>query len=147
MDPRSRGRDPADGARARHRLRPLQPARPRLPHRPDPPPRTCREDDFRRDNPRFEGENFQRNLELVERVEEIAAEKEVTPGQLALAWVLAQGEDVVPIPGTKRVRYLEENVAAAEMELSEEDLQRIDEAAPRGSAAGDRYADMSPVDR
>jgi aryl-alcohol dehydrogenase-like predicted oxidoreductase len=104
-------------------------------------------DDFRRHNPRFQGENFQRNLELVERVEEIAAAKDVTPGQLALAWVLAQGEDLVPIPGTKRIRYLEENVAAAGVELSEEDLARINEAAPRGSAAGDRYADMSPVDR
>ncbi len=104
-------------------------------------------DDFRRHSPRFEGENFQRNLELVERVEEIAAEKDATPGQLALAWVLAQGDDLVPIPGTKRIPYLEENVAAAEVELSDDDLRRIDEAAPRGSAAGDRYADMSPVDR
>jgi aryl-alcohol dehydrogenase-like predicted oxidoreductase len=110
-------------------------------------PEDLPEDDFRRQSPRFEGENFQRNLELVERVEEIASEKEVAPGQLALAWVLAQGEDLVPIPGTKRVSYLEENVAAAGVELSEKDLERIDEAAPRGSAAGDRYADMSPVDR
>jgi len=102
-------------------------------------------DDFRRHSPRFEGENFARNLELVERVEEIAAEKDVKPGQLALAWVLAQGEDVVPIPGTKHLAYLEENVAAAEIELSEEELRRIDEAAPQGSAAGERYADMSPV--
>jgi aryl-alcohol dehydrogenase-like predicted oxidoreductase len=109
-------------------------------------PEDLAEDDFRRHNPRFQGENFQRNLELVARVEEIAAEKDATPGQLALAWVLAQGEDLVPIPGTKRIRYLEENVAAAEVELSEEDLARIDEAAPRGSASGDRYADMSPVD-
>jgi aryl-alcohol dehydrogenase-like predicted oxidoreductase len=104
-------------------------------------------DDFRRHNPRFEGENFQRNLDLVERVEEIAAEKGATPGQLALAWVLGRGEDLVPIPGTKRLRYLEENVAAAEIELSEEDLRRIEAAAPRGSAAGERYADMSPLDR
>jgi aryl-alcohol dehydrogenase-like predicted oxidoreductase len=104
-------------------------------------------DDFRRQNPRFEGENFQRNLDLVERVEEIAAEKDATPGQLALAWVLAQGDDLAPIPGTKRIRYLEENVAAVEIELSEDDLRRIDEAAPRGSAAGDRYADMSPLNR
>jgi aryl-alcohol dehydrogenase-like predicted oxidoreductase len=110
-------------------------------------PEDLAEDDFRRHNPRFQGENFQRNLELVERVEEIAAEKGATPGQLALAWVIAQCEDLVPIPGTKRIRYLEENVAAAEVELSEVDLQRIDEAAPRGSAAGDRYADMSPLDR
>jgi aryl-alcohol dehydrogenase-like predicted oxidoreductase len=105
------------------------------------------EGDFRRVNPRFEGENFDRNLELVGRVEEIAAEKGVSAGQLALAWVLAQGEDVVPIPGTKRVSYLEQNVAAAELELSEDDLRRVDEVAPRGVAAGDRYADMSPVDR
>jgi len=104
------------------------------------------EGDFRRVNPRFEGENFERNLELVERVEEIAAEKGITAGRLALAWVLAQGDDVAPIPGTKHRRYLEENVAAVEVELSEEDLRRIDEAAPQGVAAGDRYADMSPVD-
>jgi aryl-alcohol dehydrogenase-like predicted oxidoreductase len=104
-------------------------------------------DDFRRTNPRFQGENFQRNLELVERVKEIAAEKGVTPGQLALAWLLHQGDDIVPIPGTKRVKYLEENVAAADIELSEEDLARIDEAAPAGAAAGDRYPDMSPVNR
>jgi aryl-alcohol dehydrogenase-like predicted oxidoreductase len=103
------------------------------------------EGDFRRVNPRFEGENFERNMKLVERVEEIAAEKEVTAGRLALAWVLAQGDDLVPIPGTKRRSYLEENVAATEIELSEDDLRRLDEAAPRGAAAGDRYADMSPV--
>ncbi len=103
------------------------------------------EDDFRRANPRFEGENFERNMNLVKRVEEIAAEKDVTAGQLALAWVLAQGDDLAPIPGTKRRRYLEENVAATEIALGEEDLRRLDEAAPRGAAAGDRYADMSPV--
>ncbi|MGV1049659.1 MAG: aldo/keto reductase [Solirubrobacterales bacterium] len=103
------------------------------------------EGDFRRVGPRFEGENFKRNLELVGRVEEIAAEKGVNAGQLALAWVLAQGEDVVPIPGTKHVSYLEQNVAAAEVELGEEDLRRIDELAPAGVAAGDRYADMSAV--
>jgi aryl-alcohol dehydrogenase-like predicted oxidoreductase len=104
------------------------------------------EGDFRRESPRFQGENFVRNLELLERVEEIAEEKGVTPGQLALAWVLAQGEGIVPIPGTKHLRYLQENVAAVEVELSEDDLRRIDEAAPRGAAAGERYADMSPVD-
>jgi len=104
------------------------------------------EDDFRRESPRFQGENFERNLELVSRVEEIAAEKDVSAGQLALAWVLAQGDDLVPIPGTKHRSYLEENVGAAEVELSEEDLRRIDEAAPQGAASGDRYADMSPVD-
>ncbi|HEY0317375.1 MAG TPA: aldo/keto reductase [Solirubrobacterales bacterium] len=102
-------------------------------------------DDFRRASPRFQGENFDRNLELVERVEELAEEKGVTAGQLALAWVLAQGRNVVPIPGTKHLSYLEQNVAASEVELSDEDLRRIDEAAPPGAAAGDRYADMSPV--
>jgi aryl-alcohol dehydrogenase-like predicted oxidoreductase len=104
-------------------------------------------DDFRRTSPRFMGENFTRNLELVERIREIAAEQDCTPGQLALAWVLAQGEDVVPIPGTKRRRYLEENIQAAELELGAEDLARIDEVAPVGAAAGDRYADMSPLGR
>ena len=97
--------------------------------------------------PRFEGENFQRNLDLVERVREIAEEKGVTPGQLALAWVLAQGEDIVPIPGTKRRSYLEENAAAVDVKLTPEDLERIDEVAPIGAGAGDRYADMSTVHR
>jgi aryl-alcohol dehydrogenase-like predicted oxidoreductase len=107
------------------------------------------EDDSRRSGrfPRFVGENFQRNLDLVERVREIAAEKSVTPGQLALAWVLAQDETFVPIPGTKRRSYLEENAAAVDVELSDEDLRRIDELAPVGAAAGDRYADMSTVNR
>ncbi len=104
-------------------------------------------DDFRRHQPRFQGENFQRNLDLVARVRELAADKGATPGQLALAWVLAQGPDVVPIPGTKRRRYLEENVEATELSLSAEDLARIDEAAPAGAAAGDRYADMSSIGR
>jgi aryl-alcohol dehydrogenase-like predicted oxidoreductase len=104
-------------------------------------------DDFRRTSPRFAGENFARNLELVDRVTEIAREKGCTPAQLALAWVMAHGEDVVPIPGTKRRRYLEENVEAAEISLSDDELARIDEAAPVGSAAGDRYADMSSIGR
>jgi aryl-alcohol dehydrogenase-like predicted oxidoreductase len=101
--------------------------------------------DFRRNNPRFQGENFTRNLELVDRVREIADEKGVTASQLALAWVLAQGDDVVAIPGTKRVSYLEENAAAAYITLSDADLKRLDEAAPVGATAGDRYPDMSPV--
>ena len=107
------------------------------------------EDDYRRQSPRFQGENFQKNLDLVEKVEEIAAEKGCTPAQLALAWLLAQGEDIVPIPGTKHRRYLEENVAAAEIELSERDLERIEEAAPQGVAAGKRYAEggMQTVNR
>jgi len=105
------------------------------------------EGDFRRHSPRFQGENFTRNLELVERVRTMAATRGVTSGQLALAWVLAQGDDVVPIPGTKRVGYLEENVAAAEVELTAADLAELDALAPVGVAAGDRYPDMSHVAR
>jgi aryl-alcohol dehydrogenase-like predicted oxidoreductase len=105
------------------------------------------ETDFRRRGPRFQGENFQKNLELVAKVEEIASEKGVTPSQLALAWVLAQGDDIVPIPGTKRVKYLEENVGAVDVQLTEDDLRRLDEAFPKGATAGDRYPDMSNVNR
>jgi aryl-alcohol dehydrogenase-like predicted oxidoreductase len=97
------------------------------------------EDDFRRGHPRFTGENFDRNLELVERVRELAAAKDVTPSRLAIAWVLAQGDDVVPIPGTKRRQYLEENAGALEVELTPEDLATIEEVTPRGSVAGPRY--------
>jgi aryl-alcohol dehydrogenase-like predicted oxidoreductase len=109
-------------------------------------------DDFRRRNPRFQGEAFEQNLRLVDRVREIAEEKGVTATQLALAWVMAQSDRdghpaVVPIPGTKRVRYLEENAAAADVRLTEEDLRRLDEAAPVGAAVGDRYPDMSTVHR
>jgi aryl-alcohol dehydrogenase-like predicted oxidoreductase len=96
-------------------------------------------DDYRRYSPRFQGENFAKNLELVKRVTELARKKEATPGQLALAWVLAQGEDIVPIPGTKRRSYLEENAAASQIELSAEDLAQLDELAPKGIAAGTRY--------
>jgi aryl-alcohol dehydrogenase-like predicted oxidoreductase len=104
------------------------------------------EGDFRKNHPRFQGENFQKNLELVERVKAIADEKGVTAGQLALAWVMSQGEDIVPIPGTTKVKNLEENVAAAEIELSDDELARIDEVAPKGAAVGDRYANMSSID-
>ncbi|KAA9327495.1 aldo/keto reductase [Hymenobacter busanensis] len=97
------------------------------------------EDDYRRFTPRFQGENFQKNLDLVARINELAQQKNCTPGQLALAWVLAQGPDIVPIPGTKRVKYLEENVAALDVHLSEDDLRRINEIAPQGAAAGSRY--------
>ncbi|AJY76663.1 aldo/keto reductase [Paenibacillus beijingensis] len=97
------------------------------------------EDDFRRFSPRFQGDNFQKNLDLVIRIEEIAAEKDCTPSQLALAWLLAQGDDIVSIPGTKRRIYLEENVGALGISLSEADLARIEEAAPQGAAAGSRY--------
>jgi aryl-alcohol dehydrogenase-like predicted oxidoreductase len=96
-------------------------------------------DDFRRFSPRFQGENFNKNLELVARIQEIAKNKGCTPGQLALAWVLAQGKDIVPIPGTKRREYLEENVCALDVKLSAEDLKRIDEVAPKGAASGGRY--------
>jgi aryl-alcohol dehydrogenase-like predicted oxidoreductase len=103
--------------------------------------------DFRRSNPRFQGENFTQNLRLVDRVREIAEEKGVRPGQLALAWLFSRGDDVVPIPGTKRRRYLEENVAAERVTLTDDELGRLEEVAPRGAAAGDRYADMSPIAR
>ena len=104
-------------------------------------------DDYRRYSPRFQGENFNKNLQLVQAVQEIATEKGVTPGQLAIAWLLAQGNDIVPIPGTKRRTYLEENVAAVEITLTQAELQRIDEVAPMSIAAGDRYPDMSSVNR
>lgn len=106
-------------------------------------------DDYRRTSPRFQGENFDKNLQLVEQVKAIAqravrksaiaAEKGVTPSQLALAWILAQGDDIVPIPGTKRRAYLEENVGATEITLTPEDLRLLDEVAPKGIAAGERY--------
>lgn len=103
-------------------------------------------DDWRRHRPRFQGENFQKNLQLVDRVKEIAVTKQVTPAQLALAWLMGQ-EGVVPIPGTKRRKNLEENVAALGIALTPENLQRIDEAAPKGAASGERYEDMSVVNR
>ena len=96
-------------------------------------------DDYRRVSPRFVGENFQKNLDLVARVETLAKEKKCSPSQLALAWLLAQGDDIIPIPGTKRRTYLEENVGALSVELTPRDLRRIDEVAPRGAASGDRY--------
>ncbi len=104
-------------------------------------------DDFRRHSPRFQGENFSKNLAVVDLVAAFAKEAGATPSQVALAWVLAQGDNVIPIPGTTRVARLEENVAAAELRLTPEQLRRIDEAAPKGVAAGDRYADMSAVNR
>ena len=104
-------------------------------------------DDFRRTNPRFTGDNLARNLRLAERVRELAAAKGVTSAQLALAWVLSRGPDVVPIPGTKRRSYLEQNAAAGEVELTAGDLALLDEEFPSGAAAGDRYADMSSIGR
>jgi aryl-alcohol dehydrogenase-like predicted oxidoreductase len=104
-------------------------------------------DDFRRSNPRFTGHALDVNLALVDTVRVLAGRKGVTPGQLALAWVLAQGPDVVPIPGTKRIAYLEENVAADAVELTAEDLAALDAALPVGAASGERYSDMGSIDR
>jgi len=106
-------------------------------------------DDYRRNTPRFQGENFQKNLDLVRKVEEIAAEKRCNPAQLALAWVLAQGDDIIPIPGTKRRKYLEENVAALDVRLTPHDLQRISEVFPADAVSGPRYPEnvMALVDR
>jgi len=104
------------------------------------------EGDSRRNHPRFRDANFARNLELVDRVRELAVERSVTPGQLALAWVLHRGDDVVPIPGTSRRDHLEENLAAVEIELGEDDRASLEAAAPRGATAGERYADMSLIE-
>jgi aryl-alcohol dehydrogenase-like predicted oxidoreductase len=103
-------------------------------------------DDFRRVNPRFRGEAFEHNLALVKAVRELAAERGVTAAQLALAWVLAQGDDIVPIPGTKRIHYLEENVQATTIELTRDDLAALENAIPRGAVEGERYPDMSSID-
>ncbi len=100
-------------------------------------------DDYRRNAPRFQGENFERNLELVRHVEALAAEKDCAPAQIALAWVMAQGPDIVPIPGTKQRKYLEENVGALGVQLTPEDLRRIDEIAPKGAASGERYPEAA----
>jgi aryl-alcohol dehydrogenase-like predicted oxidoreductase len=107
------------------------------------------EDDWRRFNPRFQGENFQKNLELTERISELARKKEITPAQLALAWVMGQGNDIVPIPGTKHRRYLEEDVKAIDVQLTKSELEQIEEAFPRGIASGLRYpeAAMQSVNR
>lgn len=106
-------------------------------------------DDYRRNSPRFQGENFQKNLDLVRRVEELAVRKHCKPSQLVLAWVMAQGKDIVPIPGTKRRKYLEENAAAADLELSGDDLAELDEVFPKDAAAGQRYPEhmMALVNR
>ncbi len=110
-------------------------------------PEDIPEEDFRRSNPRFQGDNFYRNLKLVDEIKALAQEKGATPGQLALAWVLSQGPDIVPIPGTKRTKYLQENVGAVDIMLTPEDLKRLDEIVPKGAATGERYPDMSSIDR
>ncbi|MEW1812307.1 aldo/keto reductase [Pseudarthrobacter phenanthrenivorans] len=104
------------------------------------------EDDFRRHSPRFQGENFTRNLELVDRVKDLADRKQCTPGQLALAWLLAQSEHIVPIPGTKKRERLRENLGAVDVELSQDELQLLDQLAPAGATAGARYPNMSTID-
>src|SRR5205823_10197423 len=103
--------------------------------------------DYRRNSPRFKGENFDRNLDLVRRIEQLARQKGVTPAQLAIAWVLARGNDIVPIPGVRRIPHLEENVAALYVQLTKDEIARIDDAAPKGIAVGDRYPDMSRVNQ
>ena len=110
-------------------------------------PEDIPEDDYRHGHPRFSGENFYKNLELVDEVKRLAEDKGVTPAQLALSWVLAQGDDIAPIPGTTTRDHLEENAEAVEITLSKEELARLDEIAPQGATAGDRYADMSSVNR
>ena len=110
-------------------------------------PEDIPEGDYRRSAPRFQGENFTQNLQLVNAVKAMASEKGATPGQLALAWVLASGPDFVPIPGTKRTQYLRENAGAADLTLSAGDLRRLGEIAPRDVAAGERYASMATIDR
>ncbi|MDP4193372.1 MAG: aldo/keto reductase, partial [Bacteroidota bacterium] len=100
-------------------------------------------DDFRRNSPRFQGENFKKNLELVKKIEQLAKKKGITPGQLALAWVLSQGEDIVPIPGTKRKKYIEENAGAAKVELTRKDIEEIEEVFPKGAASGPRYPEAA----
>ncbi|HEY2394068.1 MAG TPA: aldo/keto reductase [Candidatus Angelobacter sp.] len=106
-------------------------------------------DDYRRNAPRFQGENFQKNIDLVAKIEELAREKKCTAAQLALAWVLAQGDDIAPIPGTKRRNYLEQNLAAADIKFTADDLKRIDQVVPKGVATGERYAEraMAAVDK
>lgn len=106
-------------------------------------PEDLADDDFRKHSPRFQGENFQRNLDLVDKVEELAERKGCKPSQLALAWLLAQGDDVVPIPGTKRIKYLEENLGALDVVLTPADLAALDEVAPQGAASGERYPEAA----
>ena len=110
-------------------------------------PEDIPENDWRRSQPRFQGENFYENLKLVDIVEEIAKKHGVKSGQIALAWVLAQGKDIVPIPGTKHINYLKENIDAVDVELTDADIEHLNEAIPLGSAAGDRYPNMSTVNR
>ncbi len=106
-------------------------------------PEDLPEDDFRRHNPRFQKENFEHNMKIVKKIEELAEEKKCKPSQIALAWVLARGEDIVPIPGTKQIKYLEENIKAVDIQLSKSDLEKLDKIAPRGAAKGLRYPEAA----
>ena len=133
-------------SRARHRVRRLRAAWARVSYRPVPLAADLDETDARRNHPRFRDENLRRNRALVEPLVELAGRKGVTPGQLALAWVLRRGDEVVPIQGTTRREHLEENLGASKIELSAEELKRLDAAIPKGATAGDRYPDMSTID-
>jgi aryl-alcohol dehydrogenase-like predicted oxidoreductase len=110
-------------------------------------PEDIPENDWRRQHPRFQGENFYSNLEMVKAIKDLAEQKHVKPGQLALAWVLSQGQDIVPIPGTKTLEYLKENIASADIVLTDSDIVQLNQVAPRGATHGARYADMSTVNR
>jgi len=145
VDPRRGGRAAPAAARAGHRFRPLLTARARLPHRDDPLPRRLADDDWRKNNPRFTEGNFEKNLRIVDEVEAVASEVGATPAQVALAWLLAQGDDIAPIPGTKRVSRVEENTAADGIELSVEQIARLNDLTP---AVGERHeeASMSVID-
>ena len=137
MDPRPGTRDPAAAARTGYRVGALLPARPRLPYRHHPLTRQFDDDaDFRKTNPRFTGENFQRNLRIADEVQTVATEVGATPAQVALAWLLAQGDDIAPIPGTKRVSRVEENTAADAVELSAAQLDTLNNLTP---AAGEHH--------
>jgi len=146
VDTPHRVRDPAAAAPARHRSGALLPARPRVPDRHHHSTDGLDPSDFRRHNPRFQGAALDANLALLAVVRELAERKAVTAGQLALGWVLAQGDDVVPIPGTKRVTYLEENVGAAQLVLSQQDLSDLAKALPVDAVMGERYPDMSAIE-
>ncbi len=146
MDSRSRGGAVAAAARAGHRLRALLAARARLPHRDDPLPEDLADDDWRKNNPRFTEGNFEKNLRIVDEVGAVASEIGATSAQVALAWLLAQGDDIAPIPGTKRPSRVEENTAADGIELSTEQVARLNDLTP---ATGERHteANMSVIDR
>jgi aryl-alcohol dehydrogenase-like predicted oxidoreductase len=141
VDPRPRGRGVPDLPRARRRHRPLQPVGPGFLTGTVKATADLEKNDFRRSNPRFADDAFDANLGVLAKLEELAEEKGCTPAQLALAWVQTRGDDVVPIPGTKRRRWLEENLGALDIELSDDDLAAIDALAPQGAFQGARYAE------